>query len=448
MDWFEVCMQHLWKLTIEADVDRSLMVKKHEEAVATVRAKCEEEVQRAQRKLLAPTLHMIEEKEKKADTALAAIAKRETELATAEAGLEQLKEQSKTYQNLCESIHNLGVKNTDALRELKSIASGKAMLEGSVKKWETLHCGTDLRDIIAKVNKRQRIEEDMKRTEQNDLTIAAHKLESELDELASRKATELAKAMDERKTAIRERQELKAKHLKWLAQRGRELNDTTSRAASQAWCDDEIDKLRPVMLAEAERCVATSMKKTWEEEKNHALSMAKEEGRQAGYTYGMQDGHAQGKREGFRLGKEATLEEAYTRVARLEDEIDTRGYDRGYDIGHDIGEATGYAQGYEEGKETGHATGHAEGLVEGESTGYNAGFADGLEEGRQKAVKKFKKKEHISRKENQYIGFHKAMLVVVSEKHKEPLLPQKSKSPAAPYLWGKKVAKFVDDNAM
>jgi hypothetical protein len=66
-----------------------------------------------------------------------------------------------------------------------------------------------------------------------------------------------------------------------LAQRGREFSGAKKKEALEVWFDEEIDNMKPVMLAQAKRVVDSDLQREWEAKKTKFLTAAKKAARPA-----------------------------------------------------------------------------------------------------------------------------------------------------------------------
>ena len=396
---------------------------------------------------------------------------------------------------------------------MKTLAGSKGRPEQAFKRWENTHCGPDVKAMLVKLNKQHRIEEDVSKAKQAERMNAALEREAELSELATQKEMEIAKVVEEQTQIAEERQKLVAKEQRWLIQRGGELSKAKSKEALKGWFGEEIDRIKPVMLAEAKRIVGTGLKQSWEKEKMSILSTTKEEGRKLGYQQGLQDGIARGKETGYTESRRAVLAEMNAKIAQAKAEQcaegyrkghvaghadgkaeghedgrtegyaegsavgmdeghtngytqgdangramgSTEGYEKGYAVGHSQGHqkgrAKGKAEGYQDGHEIGYEEGHNDVVDKGHTAGHEEGHTEGLEKGRRKGFAKGHKaglrkgseqaetKLQMARKQSEYLGFHKAMLMCSSDIDQK--LPDSVKDEEDSYWWGRALAWFI-----
>jgi flagellar biosynthesis/type III secretory pathway protein FliH len=103
-----------------------------------------------------------------------------------------------------------------------------------------------------------------------------------------------------------------------------------------------------------------------------------------------------------------------------------------------------YNNGKVEGIEEGRVAGHAEGLREGLEGAYADGREAGLREGRDEGRDEGQRTTLTTRKNCEYLGFHKAMLMCAIRL--KAALPESECNVAAkPYWWGRAIAWFIQE---
>jgi len=450
IDWADTRMQEIWRAIIDADVERELTAKKESVKTAQLRQQHDSAIWAVQNELHLVQRNNSAEKLEEAGRRIAAVERREAALAAAEANIERAQAHLNTYADLCKDVQDLGIKIKDAVREMKTMTGCKGHSEHAFKRWESMHCGPEFKSILTKVNKQQSIEEDINRVERAERLNAVLEREAELAELATQKETEIARVVEERAKISEERRKLREKEQRWIVQRGRELNDDESKAALEALCAEEIDKVKPAMLAEAKRLVSAAIRLDWEAQKTAVLSIIKEEGHRAGYLQGSHDGHGRGKEEGYTQGKNASLEEMNARMAQEK----ATSHAEGHEAGFTTGRVAGRSEGLREGREAGLLEGHWEGVEEGTAAGYEDGYAEGLEKGKEEGhgegheagfregSETRRDDERWMRKKSEYIGFHKAMLLCSSGIDSK--LPESTEREENAYWWGRALGYYID----
>ncbi|KAF2823459.1 hypothetical protein CC86DRAFT_372407 [Ophiobolus disseminans] len=216
--------------------------------------------------------------------------------------------------DLCTDIRSEGNIINDAVREMKAVVGVKGHPEQAFKRWENTYCGPDIKAMLVKCNKQQRIEDDLERSEYAERMIALLARETEAFELVAQKKSEIAEVVQEKVNLMKEGQKLAETGQQWLVQHGRELSQIESKEALETWFAEEIDRLKPTMLVEAKRCVLADVKQLWQLEKSLVSSATNKVGRSVGYKKGKRVGRDKGNKKGYIRGKNYGLQEMSLRM--------------------------------------------------------------------------------------------------------------------------------------
>ncbi|KAF2031328.1 hypothetical protein EK21DRAFT_111150 [Setomelanomma holmii] len=151
MDWAETRMQELWKMFVNADMARDVAGQEETDKITKMQQKHDEKLCLLRNGHVEAKRKHDNQKASDVDAKTAALTKREKDLREARLRMERIEAESATYDSLCKDVKRVGERINEAIREMKSLTSGKGRPEQAFKRWEGTHCTAEIKTMFQKI---------------------------------------------------------------------------------------------------------------------------------------------------------------------------------------------------------------------------------------------------------------------------------------------------------
>jgi hypothetical protein len=224
-----------------------------------------------------------------AEEKIVAVNERQEKLQEAEEHVKRVQSKSKTYRDFCDALQKMGNQVEKAARDMDILVADKKVAKLAFEKWEKTNCQplTNLIDFWRRVETAQ----DDNRREHAERMTATKEREEQISQSEARHRDAVDTFADERRSFLHEQQE-------WRQAKSQQLNGPELNEIIEIRVRNEVNSLKPQMLAEANRLGHVLAKQDWEAEKSVVLATARLGGFEAGKGDGYAEGLADRQREG------------------------------------------------------------------------------------------------------------------------------------------------------